>query len=89
MLRPVRTKQFKRDYKKALRQGKDLDKLKAIMAKLAAQEKLDLKYKDHKLIGDFKDRGECHLEPDWVLIYKIEGDKIIFESTGSHSDLFE
>jgi mRNA interferase YafQ len=89
MLKPVRTKQFKKDFKKALRQGKDVEKLKAIMAKLASQENLDIKYRDHKLTGNFKDRRECHIEPDWLLIYKVEGDKIIFETTGSHSDLFK
>jgi mRNA interferase YafQ len=89
MLTPVRTKQFKQDFKKVLRRGKDLEKLKAIMAKLAAQENLDLKHRDHQLIGNFKNRRECHIEPDWLLIYKIEGDKIIFERTGSHSDLFK
>jgi mRNA interferase YafQ len=89
MLKPVRTKQFKKDFKKALRQGKDVEKLKAIMAKLASQENLDVKHRDHKLTGNFKDRRECHIEPDWLLIYKIESDKIIFETTGPHSDLFE
>jgi len=88
MLIPVRTRQFEQDFKKVLRRGKDLKKLKAIMAKLAAQENLDSKHRDHKLSGNFKDRRECHIEPDWLLIYKIEGDKIIFERTGSHSDLF-
>lgn len=89
MLKPVRTKQFKKDFKKALRQGKDVEKLKAIMARLASQENLEVKYRDHKLTGNFKDRRECHIEPDWLLIYKVEGDKIIFETTGSHSDLFK
>ena len=89
MLKPVTTKQFKRDFKKALRQGKDVKKLEAIMAKLAGQEELDLKHRDHKLTGNFKDRRECHIEPDWLLIYKIDIAKIIFERTGSHSDLFK
>jgi len=57
--------------------------------KACRQEKLDEKHRDHKLIGNFKDRRECHIEPDWLVIYKIEGDKIIFETTGSHSDLFK
>jgi len=56
MLRPVRTKQFKKDFKKVLRQGKDLETLKEIMAILTAQDKLDTKHKDHKLIGNYKDR---------------------------------
>jgi mRNA interferase YafQ len=89
MLKPVATKQFKKDFKKVGRQGKDVKKVEAIMAKLAAQEKLEIKHQDHKLTGNFKDRRECHVEPDWLLIYKIQGDKIIFERTGSHSDLFK
>jgi mRNA interferase YafQ len=66
-----------------------VEKLEAVMAKLVAEENLDVKHRDHKLVGSFKDRRECHIEPDWLLIYKIEGDKIIFERTGSHSDLFK
>jgi mRNA interferase YafQ len=89
MLKPERTNQFKKDFKKVQRQRKDVEKLKTIMATLAAQEKLDLRHRDHKLIGEFKERRECHIEPDWLLIYKIESDKIIFERTGSHSDLFK
>jgi mRNA interferase YafQ len=89
MLKPVRTKQFKRDFKKVLRQSKDVKKLEAIIARLAMQEELDFKHKDHKLAGNFKGRRECHIEPDWLLVYKIDLDKIIFERTGSHSDLFK
>ncbi|MDZ7363841.1 MAG: type II toxin-antitoxin system YafQ family toxin [candidate division KSB1 bacterium] len=88
MLKPVRTKQFKKDYKKALRQGKDIEKLDMIMLRLAAQEKLERKHNDHKLVGNFKGRRECHIEPDWLLVYSIQNDLIIFERTGSHSDLF-
>ncbi len=51
-------------------------------------EPLDIRYRDHKLTGNFKDHRECHLEPDWLLIYKIDDEKIVFERTGSHSDLF-
>ena len=50
---------------------------------------LDARFRDHKLQGEFKDRRECHIEFDWVLIYKLSGDEIIFERTGTHSDLFE
>jgi mRNA interferase YafQ len=47
------------------------------------------RYRDHPLRGNFKNRRECHVEPDWLLIYKLDGDEIIFERTGRHSDLFE
>jgi len=63
-----------------------MENLDAIMAKLAAQEKLEKKHNDHKLIGNFKGRRECHIEPDWLLIYKIEDDMILFERTGSHNE---
>lgn len=55
---------------------------------LVNQQKLPPRLQDHKLKGNYKLRRECHLEPDWLLIYKIDGEKVIFERTGSHSDLF-
>ncbi len=70
---------------------KDLNKLHTIMQKLINQEKLDPKYREHNLAGNFKDRRECHIEPDWLLVYKLDRKEkiIIFERTGSHSDIFE
>jgi len=65
------------------------EKIKKIIRNLINEERLDAKYKDHKLIGNYKGRRECHIEPDWLLIYKIEDSVIIFERTGTHSDLFE
>ena len=72
------------------KRGKNINKLKQIITKLVNQEILEAKYKDHKLIGNYTDRRECHIEPDWLLIYKVipEDDQIIFERTGTHSDLF-
>ena len=89
MLRSAYTIQFEKDLKKLLKAGKDKEKLKAIIVKLINQEKLEPKYKDHKLAGNFKTRRECHVEPDWLLIYKLTSDEIIFERTGSHSELFK
>lgn len=66
-----------------------MEKLDLVIRKLFKKEKLDVKFKDHKLIGPFKIRRECHIEPDWLLIYRIEGEELILERTGSHSDLFE
>lgn len=80
--------QFKRELKLQLKRGKDLKKFTEVAEKLAEGCSLDPKYKNHKLVGNFKDRWECHLEPDWLLIYFECGDEIIFERTGSHSDLF-
>jgi len=86
---PAYTKQFSKDVKRVQRQKKNLDKLKIIVRSLIAGEKLDPLHRDHKLIGSYRGRRECHIEADWLLIYKIEGNKFIFERTGSHSDLFD
>lgn len=85
---PVFTKVFNKDIKKLKSSNKNFEKLKYVAEKLIKQEKLEIKYRDHKLSGNFSNRRECHVEPDWLLIYKIEGDYIIFERTGSHSELF-
>jgi len=88
MLKPSYTRQFEKDLKKLLKGDKDENKIKTIIEKLINKENLERKYKDHKLIGNYKDRRECHIESDWLLIYKVEKDEIIFERTGSHSQLF-
>ena len=59
------------------------------MLKLIEQQTLEAKYRDHKLVGSMSDCRECHIEPDWLLVYRIEGDEIFFVGTGSHSDLFK
>ena len=89
LLTPSYTKQFIRDLKRMLKQGKSKEKIKEVLKKLVGEEKLDTRYKDHKLIGNYKNRRECHIEPDWLLIYKKIKGEIIFERTGTHSDLFE
>ena len=89
MLIPVYSKQFSKDIKRIQKRGKPQNKLKVVIQKLVNGERLDPIYKDHKLIGNYKGRKECHLEPNWLLIYKIKEDEIIFERTGTHSDLFE
>ena len=86
---PVYTKQFSKDVKLAQRRGKDMEKLKIIARSLVAGERLDPVYRDHKLLGDYALRRECHIESDWLLIYKMQGDTIAFERTGTHSDLFQ
>ena len=88
MLTPAYTKQFKKDLKRMTKSGKNKDKLKIIIEKLINEEKLEEQHKDHKLIGNYNNRKDCHIEPDWLLIYKITDDEIIFERTGSHTDLF-
>ncbi len=88
-LAPRRTGQFKRDYKLMKRRGKDMEKIRALMRKLASGEPLDARHRDHPLSGNCIGRRECHLEPDWLLIYKVDSVSILFERTGTHADLFE
>lgn len=84
------TTQFKKDIKLAKRQGKDTEKIFEVVDRLANDEVLEAKYKDHCLTGDYKDCRECHIEPDWLLIYKKYESELILMlvRTGSHSDLF-
>ena len=84
----VYTTQFKKDYKKVSKQNKELGKLKLLIEKLTTCEKLESKYKDHQLLGYFKGYRDCHIESDWLHIYKITEDKLILDRTGSHSELF-
>lgn len=89
MLNPVNKNRFERDLRLILKRGKSLEKIKKIMRQLAEQKPLDEKYCDHPLKGEYVDCRECHIEPDWLLIYMVKGDSIIFVRTGSHSDLFK
>ena len=88
MRMPLYTRQFDRDVKRAKKRGKTLDKLKIIVRALVEGKRLDPLQRDHSLLGNYRGRRECHIEADWLLIYKIDGDQIIFERTGSHADLF-
>jgi mRNA interferase YafQ len=88
MYSPVYTKQFARDVKKAQKRGKNLEKFRIIAKTLLSGEPLDEIHTNHKLIGNHLGRRECHMESDWLLIYKLTEDQIIFERMGSHSDLF-
>ena len=88
MLTPVYTRQFERDLKRMKKRRKNAEKLKIILRSLIEEEELDPIHRDHILIGNWLGRRECHIESDWLLIYKVEDYRIIFERTGSHSDLF-
>ena len=83
------TKQFARDIKRMRKRGKDLEKLKAIDTSLTRGEALEPRHRDHALTGDWKNCRDCHIEPDWVLIYSTDEEHLRLERTGSHSDLFE
>ena len=84
----IYTSQFKKDFKRVSSQGKDLSKLEIVIETLLNTENLDPKYKDHSLVGKWKNHRDCHLEPDWILIYRLTNDSLILERTGSHSELF-
>jgi len=88
MLIPVYTKQFAKDIKRIKKRGKNLEKFKIIARTLLEGKALDPIHCDHKLIGSYQGRRECHIESDWLLIYKKEQNRIIFERSGTHSDLF-
>ena len=87
-LQAIHTKQFEKDVKKIIKRGKKLSKLKAVIEALLNSKKLSKQYRDHKLLGKYINRRECHIEPDWLLIYKLGMSSIIFERTGTHADLF-
>ena len=80
---------FERDVKRIKKRGLDFSKLKEVMQILAEEKPLPTKYRDHPLIGNYVGHRECHIQPDWLLIYKKASDTIVFERTGTHSDLFK
>ena len=84
------TSAFKRDYKRALKRHLPIEKLKAIVEKLVNGESLSPTNRDHALTGNWANHRECHITPDWLLIYQIKEDVLVLEltRTGSHSDLF-
>ena len=85
------TKQFKHDLKLVQKRGYDMQKITDVIKKLAAGEALPDANRDHALSGNFKGCRECHIEPDWLLIYEVEDDNLILylTRTGTHSDLFK
>jgi mRNA interferase YafQ len=88
MFTPVYTHQFEKDVKRMQRRGKNLEKIKIIICSLIAEDNLDPLHEDHNLIGNWQGRRECRIESDWLLIYKLEEGRVVFERTGTHSDLF-
>ncbi len=86
----VPSNQFRKDLKLAAKRGCNMDKIKNVITKLANGETLDAKYRDHLLTGNYGGYRECHIEPDWLLVYQIDGGQLILflVRTGTHSDLF-
>lgn len=89
MLKPIETKIFRKDLKRISKRGKNINKLKEIILLLVKQELLPDKNKDHELIGNYKNHRECHIEPDWLLIYNIKENILNLVRTGTHADLFD
>ena len=87
LIRP--TTRFKKDLLKASKQGKNIQKLQEILEKLATPEPLPPRYRDHKLKGEWRDFRECHIEPDWLLIYTITDFELRPARLGAHAELFE
>ena len=90
MLDPVYSSQFKRDFKLMQKRNEDMDKIRDIMDMLENEVPLKPKHNEHPLQGNYKGCKECHIEPDWLLIYDIDKseNEIYFVRTGTHSDLF-
>ena len=88
MLETVRSRKFAKDVELARKRGYDLNKLKAILGLLINEQPLPAHCRDHQLKGDWKGFRDAHIEPDWLLIYAIEGDELHLARTGTHADIF-
>ena len=82
------TSQVKKDFKRIKKRGKDLSKLKEVVSVIAKSEVLEERHRDHSLSGKWSGSRDCHIEPDWILIYRVDDENLFLERTGSHSDLF-
>lgn len=89
MLIPVRSTQFKRDVKRAKKRGKDLSKLRTLLSLLIERRPLPASSFDHPLKGNWKGYRDVHIEPDWLLLYRVVGNELHLARTGSHADLFQ
>lgn len=88
MLQVSFTGQFKKDYKLCKKRGYDMELLQSVINTLAIPEALPEKNKDHNLTGNYANKRECHILPDWLLMYRVEGSELVLYRTGTHSDLF-
>ena len=91
MLSIVYTQKMKRDVKRIQKRGKNLSKLTIVLDLLASETQMPEKYRDHPLKGEMRGYRECHIEPDWLLVYRIHEEQLILLAvgTGTHSDLFD
>jgi mRNA interferase YafQ len=90
MLLPIFTKQFKKDYILSQKRQRDMNKIETVMSLIINQIPLPPVYRNHPLHGAFEGKSECHIQPDWLLIYRIDEstNSVVFYRVGSHSDLF-
>lgn len=91
MLTLETTSQFRKDYKRVRKRGYDLKQLEVVIDTLLAGLPLDEKYRDHSLSGNFRKFRECHIQPDWLLMYCIDNNRLVLVAnrTGTHADLFD
>ena len=88
MLEILKSNKFKKDFKRIQKRNWNIESLKTAIEILASGNSLPDEYKDHSLIGKFSEYRDCHIESDWLLIYKIEDNFLVLYRTGSHSDIF-
>ncbi|NJM30635.1 MAG: type II toxin-antitoxin system YafQ family toxin [Rhizobiales bacterium] len=89
MRRIIQSTRFKRDYKRAMKRGLDSRKLEAVIGLLLADKPLPARCRPHRLSGAYGGFWECHIEPDWLLVYDVRPDFLELAATGTHADLFE
>ena len=89
MRTPVTSSKFRRDVKRLEKRGKDMGKLRVVMAILIEEQPLPSGYLDHPLRGSWQGFRDLHVEPDWILIYRVVGQEIQFARSGTHADLFD
>jgi mRNA interferase YafQ len=87
-MKVTQSTQFKKDAKRQQKRGKDLDKLFDVIDLLISAKDLPASLRDHTLTGNWKGWRDCHIEPDWLLIYKMSPEELVLGRTGTHSDLF-
>lgn len=88
MLQVSFTSQFKKDYKLCKKRGYNMELIQSVIDILAIPEVLPEKNRDHNLTGNYANKRECHILPDWLLVYRIEGSELVLYRTGTHFDLF-
>lgn len=88
MLNPVRTSAFKADVKRQQRRGKDMTKLKTLITLLVNEQEIPAGYEDHPLQGNWRGYRDAHMEGDWILIYRVDGEDLRLARTGTHQDIF-